>query len=91
LGCAWNNIHRLSPSTATIIQGVTQVDVYTYRGGRGGQDEQKIIWEGGGLKCTPGELWAKYFFSELLKKKILSKSGLHFRAKCCMAELLAMK
>ena len=43
--------------------------------------------EVGGLKCTPEELWAKHFFSDLLKKKILSKSGLHFRANYCMAEL----
>ena len=45
----------------------------------------------GGLKCTPEELWVKHFFSDLFKKKILSKSGLHFRANCCMAELQAMK
>ena len=41
------------------IQGVPQVSANTYGGGRGGQDEQKIMWEGGGLKCTPGESWAK--------------------------------
>ena len=72
--------------TSTLaIQGVSQVSANTYRGGRGGQDEQEIIWERGGLKCTPGELWAKYFFSDLLKKKILSKSGLHFRLIFCIA------
>ena len=47
----------------TSIQGVPQVSANTYRGGRGGQGEQKIIWEGGGLKCNPGELWTRYFFS----------------------------
>ena len=29
-----------------LIQGVPQVSANTYRGGRGDQDEQKIIWEG---------------------------------------------
>ena len=29
------------------IQGVPQLSENTYGGGRGGQDEQKIMWEGG--------------------------------------------
>ena len=29
------------------IQSVPQVSANTYRGGVGGQDDQKIIWEGG--------------------------------------------
>ena len=75
---------KVSTADCNDMQGVPQVSANTYRGGRGGQDEQKTMW--GGPKCTPGELWAKYFCSDLLKKKIFSKSGLHFRLIICKAE-----
>ena len=72
------------------IQGVPQVSANTYRGGRGGQGEQKIICEGGGAKMQPWGVMGKIIFLDLLKKKILSKSGLHFRANVCMAVLQAI-
>ena len=51
----------------------------TYGGGKGGQDEQKIMWEGGSKMHRLGVMSKIILFSDLLKKKILSKSGLHFR------------
>ena len=41
----------------------------------------------GGLKCNPGEIWAKNFFSHLLHLKNSSKSGLHLIAHFYMAKL----
>ena len=69
------------------IQGVSLTSDHRHRSDRGGRDEQKIIWEGGGLKCTPGELLAIYFSFDLFEKKNSSKSGLHFRPKFILAKL----
>jgi len=58
----------------------------TYRGDRGGRDEQKIIWEGGS-KMQPWGVMGQKLFLGLVDEKILSKSRLHFRLIFCMAEL----
>ena len=68
------------------IQGVPKWIDYFSRGDRGTPGEQKIIWEGG-LKCNPGETWAKNFFSHLLHLKNSSKSGLHLTAHFYKAKL----
>jgi len=39
-----------------VIQGVPGMTYKTYRGDKGGRDEQKVMWEEESLKCTPGEL-----------------------------------
>ena len=54
---------RFDQYIASLIQGVSGLTYKTYRGDRGGRGEQKIIREGeGGLKCNPGEIFAKYWF-----------------------------
>jgi len=47
----------------------------------------KNCMRGGGLKCNPGEILAKHFFSHLLHLKNSSKSGLHLTAHFYMAKL----
>ena len=69
-------LYRVSHKQVQILVGVVE-QVKT----------NKKLYRKGGLKCTPGELWAKYFFSDLLNNKILSISGLHFRLIFCMVEL----
>ena len=49
------------------IQGVPQVSANTYRGGRGGQDEQKIIWKGGS-KMHPWGVTGKILFLGLIEE-----------------------
>ena len=50
------------------IQGAPQVSANTYRDGRGGQDEQKIIWEGGS-KMQPWGVMGKILFLRLVEEK----------------------
>ena len=51
------------------------------------QTNKKYKYGSGGVKCIPGELLKKYLFIDLFYKKILGRSGLHFRANFYMAKL----
>ena len=62
-----------------------------HNGDRGSREKEKDVWQGervelGVQKGNPEELRAKYFLPGFSKKKILGKSGRHFRAKFCMTE-----
>ena len=48
----------------TSLQGVPQVSANTYRGDRGGQDEQKILWEE-----YPWGVMGKILFLGLVEEK----------------------